>query len=139
RLERLLSRVDAVLQVADGRATPMPPREAGARLVAAPPACEPGRRFEFDPLPPTVERGPQVAAARGLRAKASDDPPSPGDELLRVEGLTVAYGEQIALKEVEVSLREGEIVALIGRNGSGKSTLFRAIAGLVQPAAGTVF
>lgn len=139
RLERLLSRVDAVLQVADGRATPMTPREAGARLVAVPPVCELGRRFEFDPLPLTVEEGQQVAAARGLRAKASDDPPSPGDELLRVEGLTVAYGEQIALKEVEVSLREGEIVALIGRNGSGKSTLFRAIAGLVQPAAGTVF
>lgn len=138
RLERLLARVETVLEVAAGRVTAMTPREAGARLVAVPPVCELGRQLGFEPVPLTVEEARRAAAARGLQAKPANGAPAPGDELLRVEGLTVAYGEQVALQDAEFSLREGEIVALIGRNGSGKSTLFRAIAGLVQPAAGRV-
>jgi NitT/TauT family transport system ATP-binding protein len=44
----------------------------------------------------------------------------------------------IVLDNVDLSLREGDIVGLLGRSGSGKSTLLRIIAGLIKPTAGTV-
>ncbi len=58
--------------------------------------------------------------------------------MLRASSLTVAYSENIALRDVDLTLREGEVVALLGANGSGKTTLFRALTGLVQPARGEV-
>ncbi|MGE5537513.1 MAG: AAA-associated domain-containing protein [Gemmatimonas sp.] len=45
----------------------------------------------------------------------------------------------LVLDDVNLALREGEIVGLLGRSGSGKSTLLRLIAGLARPTAGTIF
>ncbi|MEC3916280.1 ABC transporter ATP-binding protein [Nocardia sp. CDC160] len=54
------------------------------------------------------------------------------------KNFTNPSGEQLAvLSDVRMELREGEIVALLGKSGSGKSTLMRIIAGLVRPSAGT--
>jgi NitT/TauT family transport system ATP-binding protein len=47
-------------------------------------------------------------------------------------------GEIIVLNDVDLTLREGEIVGLLGRSGSGKSTLLRIVAGLIQPTSGKV-
>jgi NitT/TauT family transport system ATP-binding protein len=47
-------------------------------------------------------------------------------------------GEKTVLDGITLSIREGEIVALLGRSGSGKSTLLRCIAGLIAPSAGQV-
>jgi manganese/iron transport system ATP-binding protein len=56
-----------------------------------------------------------------------------------VEGVTVSYPNgHVALHDTSFSLQSGSICALVGINGSGKSTLFKAIMGLVQPAAGNV-
>jgi iron complex transport system ATP-binding protein len=57
---------------------------------------------------------------------------------LRVEQLTVAYRGRPALRDVDLHIEAGECVALVGPNGAGKSTLLRAIAGLVEPAVGSV-
>lgn len=57
--------------------------------------------------------------------------------LLRVRGLTIRYGNRVAVEGASFALRAGEAVALVGPNGAGKSSLLRAMAGL-QPAAGTV-
>src|SRR3989339_730931 len=46
--------------------------------------------------------------------------------------------ELLVLDNVNFSMREGEIIALLGRSGSGKSTLLRIIAGLIRPTAGQV-
>lgn len=59
--------------------------------------------------------------------------------LLRTEGLTVIYGGLIALKELDLEIRGGEIVGLIGPNGAGKTTAFNAITGVISPTAGKVF
>ncbi|GAB3633281.1 metal ABC transporter ATP-binding protein [Microbacterium shaanxiense] len=55
-----------------------------------------------------------------------------------VSGLTVRYGDVLALDDVSLRVEAGRVTGLIGMNGSGKSTLFKSIIGLVRPAAGRV-
>jgi NitT/TauT family transport system ATP-binding protein len=64
-------------------------------------------------------------------------------DLLEVRGCKQAYHKEasadlVVLDGVDLSLREGEMVALLGRSGSGKSTLLRIVAGLLTPTAGEV-
>ncbi len=54
--------------------------------------------------------------------------------LLRTRGLSVAFGERRVLDSVDIELRQGEIVALVGPNGGGKTTLLRCLAGLLRRA-----
>jgi branched-chain amino acid transport system ATP-binding protein len=58
--------------------------------------------------------------------------------LLRIEGLTVSYGQVVALRDVGLSVGQGEAVALVGANGAGKSTLLKSIIGLLYPRSGTI-
>jgi branched-chain amino acid transport system ATP-binding protein len=58
--------------------------------------------------------------------------------VLEIEGLRVAYGGIAAVKGIDVSVRRGEIVTLIGANGAGKTSTLKSIVGLVPPAAGTI-
>ncbi len=58
---------------------------------------------------------------------------------LRVEGVTVAYSNgHVALRDASLTLDGATICGLLGVNGAGKSTLFKAIMGMVTPAAGDV-
>jgi ABC-type branched-subunit amino acid transport system ATPase component len=62
-----------------------------------------------------------------------------GDKpLLRFAGVNTFYGKSHILNDATLDVREGEIVALLGRNGAGKSTLLKTLAGLVPPASGTI-
>ena len=58
--------------------------------------------------------------------------------MLEVENVEVSYGALTVLHGVSLSVRRGEIVALVGPNGAGKSTLLKAIAGLLPQRRGTV-
>jgi iron complex transport system ATP-binding protein len=62
----------------------------------------------------------------------------PSQPAVRTERLTVAYRGRPALSDVELHIDSGERVALVGPNGAGKSTLLRAIAGLLEPTAGSI-
>ncbi|WP_224279144.1 nitrate/sulfonate/bicarbonate ABC transporter ATP-binding protein [Streptomyces sp. LS1784] len=80
-----------------------------------------------------------------FRSRAVEPVPGPDrdDEvLLETVGLTKAYagaaGELPVLSGIDLTVRAGEIVALLGRSGSGKSTLLRCLAGLIPPSSGTV-
>ena len=55
-----------------------------------------------------------------------------------VEGLAIRRGERLLFEGLDLTIRAGEAVALMGRNGAGKTSLLRAIAGLLRPAAGRV-
>ena len=57
---------------------------------------------------------------------------------LTVEGLGKSYKRRLVLRDVNIRLGRGEVVALLGPNGAGKTTCFYAIAGLVSPDTGTV-
>lgn len=57
---------------------------------------------------------------------------------LEVTGIHVRYSELVALRDVSLTVAEGEVVCIIGPNGAGKSTLLAAIAGGVAPSKGTI-
>ncbi|MDI4657176.1 ABC transporter ATP-binding protein [Xanthobacter autotrophicus] len=57
---------------------------------------------------------------------------------LEVKDLWSGYGEQDVLRGIDIALKPGSIVALIGANGAGKSTLLRTISGLIRPRRGEV-
>ncbi|MEA5401149.1 ATP-binding cassette domain-containing protein, partial [Synechococcus sp. BA-124 BA4] len=58
--------------------------------------------------------------------------------LLELRCLTVRYGALTALRGLDLQVKEGELVTLLGANGAGKSTTLRAISRLVGAAAGQV-
>ncbi|HET9580440.1 MAG TPA: ATP-binding cassette domain-containing protein [Usitatibacter sp.] len=57
---------------------------------------------------------------------------------LSARGVTVRFGDVLALRDVDLDIRPGDRIGVLGANGAGKSTLLRALHGLVEPAAGTV-
>jgi branched-chain amino acid transport system ATP-binding protein len=61
-----------------------------------------------------------------------------GEALLAVSALEAGYGRVPVLDRVDLTVGEGEIVALVGGNGAGKTTLLRAVSGQIRPGGGTV-
>ena len=61
-----------------------------------------------------------------------------GAPVIDVEGLTVRYGDVLALDGASLRLQQGAVCGLVGMNGSGKSTLLKAVMGMVRPDAGRV-
>jgi ABC-type branched-subunit amino acid transport system ATPase component len=57
---------------------------------------------------------------------------------LHIERLTAGYEDAAVVRELELTIDEGEVVALLGANGAGKTTTLRAISGIVHPMAGSV-
>ena len=58
--------------------------------------------------------------------------------MLEIERLAVSYGEVTALRDVSLTINQGEIVTLIGGNGAGKTTTLKTISGLLAPSAGSI-
>ncbi|CAB4648899.1 unannotated protein [freshwater metagenome] len=58
--------------------------------------------------------------------------------MLEVKNIQVAYGKIVAVKDVSIDVKQGEIVTLIGSNGAGKSTTLRTISGLIKPKSGEI-
>ena len=58
--------------------------------------------------------------------------------MLRLNKISAGYGAISALRDVDITVAAGEVVALIGSNGAGKSTALRAISGVVRPTAGSI-
>jgi energy-coupling factor transport system ATP-binding protein len=66
-------------------------------------------------------------------------PPTPSEELIRIEGMNFEYSGGIkALNDINLTVREGERIALLGNNGAGKSTLALSLIGLLKPTSGNV-
>ncbi len=59
--------------------------------------------------------------------------------MLRVEGLSVGYGDAHVLGNISFQVREGEITCILGPNGAGKTTLLRSLTGLTPPISGKIW
>ena len=71
-------------------------------------------------------------------AGAVPAPLAPSDALLQVEHVSKTFGAVVALRDVNLYLRRGEVLGLVGDNGAGKSTLCKIICGFHQPDFGTI-
>jgi ABC-2 type transport system ATP-binding protein len=89
--------------------------------------CQPGPARPRWP-PSTVSRMERQAVTREGSAGAA-----PAPAVIEASGLVKRYGEREALRDVSLSARRGEVVAVIGPNGAGKTTLLTILAG-IQPA-----
>jgi len=82
---------------------------------------------------------PAGGALRAVLPAVADRPAVGADVLLRARGLHLAHRGVPVVERVDVDLRRGELVALLGRSGSGKTTLLRALAGLHPSPAGQLW
>jgi phosphonate transport system ATP-binding protein len=62
-----------------------------------------------------------------------------GTPVLHVDGLFKAFGERCAIEDVSFTLRDQELVAVLGPSGAGKTTLFRCVTGIIRPDSGRVW
>ena len=58
---------------------------------------------------------------------------------IRCSGITKTFGEVVANDQIELSVRFGEVLALLGENGSGKTTLMNMLSGIYHPDAGKIY
>ena len=145
RLERVVQYADRVVHVpGDGSVTDGLPVEVFRTSVVAPPVVELGRLAGWTPLPLSVRDARRRAGP--LRDAIAGRPVPPSRALpgtapttsLRARGVTVRYGDVLAVRDVDLDLHAGRVTALMGRNGSGKSSLLWALQGSGPRQRGTV-
>jgi energy-coupling factor transporter ATP-binding protein EcfA2 len=146
RLERVVQYADRMIYLpGDGDAPIMgTPEEVLTRIDLVPPLVQVARKLGWQPLPLTIKAGrrfvPEVSFQAPVPTTGTprtmshhDTPP-----VVRLSDLWFSYNGKEALRGVDLAVRTGEFVALMGRNGSGKTTLLRHLVGLLRPRRGMV-
>jgi len=63
---------------------------------------------------------------------------SSGSDPIEVQGLTMAFGDRVVMRDLDFSVRRGDVFVIMGGSGSGKSTLLRHLLGLLEPVEGDI-
>ena len=138
RMERVVQYADRIVLVgADGSVVDGTPDEVLAISSVAPPIVELGRIAGWSPLPLSVRDARRLAGPLRDRLAGIAPPTSAAAHpvligaapLLAARGVTVRYGSAVAVREVDLDLAGGQVLALMGRNGAGKSSLLWALQG----------
>ncbi|MCF3125565.1 ATP-binding cassette domain-containing protein [Streptomyces arenae] len=142
RMERVLQYADRLVHLpGDGHVVEGDPAGLMHASDVAPPVVHLGRLAGWDPLPLSVRDARRKAAPLRERL-AGHAPPRPegraGEAALTGHRITVAYGQNLAVRDVDLTLARGQVTALMGRNGSGKSSLLWALQGSGPRRSGTV-
>ncbi|HEY7101694.1 MAG TPA: ATP-binding cassette domain-containing protein [Mycobacteriales bacterium] len=142
RLERVVQYTDRlVLLTGSGTAVSGAPADVLVDSPVAPPVVELGRLAGWAPLPLSVRDARRRAAPlrSALEGAVPPVPPDPaGMPVLTARDVVVRYGVVLAVREVDLDLPAGEVMALMGRNGSGKSSLLWALQGTGARQSGSV-
>ena len=160
RLERVVQYADRIVLLPGGGAPAVIglPGEVMTIATVAPPVVELARLVAWTPVPLSVRDARRRAGELRERlrvvpegnlatpiapavAPAVATPIAPAvaaRRLVDVRRLVVRYADTIALREVDLRVDAGEVVALMGRNGAGKSTLLTSLVGMTRPTGGTV-
>ncbi|WP_194814829.1 ABC transporter ATP-binding protein [Nocardia sp. XZ_19_385] len=72
-----------------------------------------------------------------ITSTVSNSEPVTTTEIVRTDALTKSYGDQLAVDNVALTVRAGEIYGFLGPNGAGKTTTLRMLVGLIRPSSGT--
>lgn len=143
RLERVIQFADRIAYLdSDGHLEVGEPAQIMETNPIAPPIVRLGRIAGWEPLPLNIRD------ARREARKLREELPSQSQEeagkerpeipVLRIRNIVVNYDELVAVRDVDLDLFAGEIVALMGRNGCGKSSLLWAVQGTGKRRSGTV-
>ncbi|CAB4974718.1 MAG: ATP-binding cassette domain-containing protein [Actinobacteria bacterium] len=147
RLERVAQYCDRVIYLhGDGTVASGPPAEILATSSVAPPVVRLGRVAGWSPLPLSVRDARRAAVdlreelqqLPSTAVPASPAAPKSAEPELSAKGVTVRYGNIVAVSNADIDLASGQIVALMGRNGSGKSSLLWALQGSGARESGSV-
>ena len=103
--------------------------DAGQKIAEGPPA-----EVARNPLVLKAYLGEQLHAARDRKEPLAAE----GGTLLATERLSAGYGALDVIRDIDLEVEKGELVAVLGANGAGKSTLMRALSGLNRPVGGSV-
>lgn len=131
RIERVLQYADAVVHVdTNGAVSQGDPAQMMLTADVAPPVIELGRWAGWSPLPLSVRDARRRASAwRDLTFAPPKTAPADGQNLVEAKRVVIQHDSVVAVAGVDLSLRGGEITALMGRNGAGKSSLLWGLQG----------
>lgn len=141
RLERLLPYTDLIINLTSERSVNFgEPQKVLPKMTQVPPIIEVAKKLGLSPLPLTPAAFPKIRL---------DSYPSPNHQvndpliidhetILSIHNLQTSLGNQSVLKEINLNLKRGEILVLMGPNGSGKTTLLRSVLKLI-PSSGDIF
>ncbi|MET1063175.1 MAG: ATP-binding cassette domain-containing protein [Aeromicrobium sp.] len=138
RMERVIPFADRLVLVEGAEVRDGPPAELLVDSLVAPPVIELGRLAGWSPLPLSVREARRAKGPLGDLPAPVPPAPSASVPLLTAKGVSVAYGSVVAVRDVDLVVPAGQVVALMGRNGSGKSSLLWALQGTGKRRAGTV-
>jgi energy-coupling factor transport system ATP-binding protein len=138
RLERVVQYADSAIYLEEGMAVHGSIRDILKDIDLTPPLVTLAKSFGWDPMPLSVKDGRRFSKNMEMRHDIQFDDRQAGPVILDARGLRFSYNGNEVLKGLDITLRAGEIVALMGRNGTGKTTLLRNLCGLLDPDSGSI-
>ena len=140
KLERVIHFVDRIVLVkGDGQIEIGSPQEIMQKSDINPPIVKIAKKFNLTSMPLSVRDLKRVSKDWVIKSPKSNElQQSAKENLITSEKLSVRYGAQQALTNINLKIGKGEVVAVMGRNGAGKSTLLRTLSGQIKDYSGLV-